>query len=628
MLGTLPPSSADPTSGRRLEGRVLGGRYLVGQMLGSGAMGHVHRAKHIELGRLCAVKVIREPRGGEDACGRELDEAIARFRVEAVAASRLDHANVLRVLDFGREPNDGVWFLVTEHLDGTDLVDVLGAEAPLALERIVTIARQICSALAHAHDRGVVHRDVKPENVRLVRGEDERGVPVEHAKLLDFGTAQIGDLPSQEIDRMVIGTPAYMSPEQASGEPVDGRSDVYACGVLLFEMATGRLPFERPSAIAIAAAQVECPAPSPSDFNPEIDPDLERIIARCLSKRPQDRLQSARELRDALDRICPHLDLKKTRDGITRIEGPAVAELEAGPRVGGHGALAVDAVERIATDFVARPATPARRARPPRRRRRRRAGRRAWLRAGSAIGPQDSGFMAAGVVPGARANVTPSAAPTATSFVAESNAGGAAQSSSEAPPTAPAEADRSPPGAPPEATARVDVATPSSGDGANAAAEAQSTRARRGPARVDASGARGRVGSVKVDAADHAVANATQDGPPRVGGDTKAAADSKAGDAKVSTADASQTAVDAKTPLDQPSNGAASGSETPKTLRPSKGGAASDDGPTAEPPKKIDLEPSHSGASLAPTKDAPSIGLGAETSLGAVAHPLDRIEVA
>jgi eukaryotic-like serine/threonine-protein kinase len=303
---------APPPSSRRLEGRLIAGRYRIGCLLGSGAMGRVYRAEHVELGRTCAIKVIRD-REGDDAQGEEAtrahEEAVSRFRVEALAVSRLDHPSLLRLLDFGRE-TDGLWYLVTEHLDGKDLVDVLTAEPILETPRIVSIMGELCSALQHAHDRGVIHRDVKPENVRLV-GRTEDGQVTEHVKLLDFGTAKLvsGAFDSDALERVVIGTPAYMSPEQAAGDAADARSDVYSCGVMLYEMATGHLPFERSSAMALAAAHIECRPPAPRIVRPDIDPELESIILWCLRKKAEERPQSARALREALERIVTRSDL-------------------------------------------------------------------------------------------------------------------------------------------------------------------------------------------------------------------------------------------------------------------------------------------------------------------------------
>ncbi|WP_437767344.1 protein kinase [Sorangium sp. So ce281] len=377
LRASAPLDAGLPSSERFLRGRLLGGRYLVEQMIGAGAMGRVYRARHLGLGRACAVKVIHErvaaPRAGgrashrlcttrvaasprgegaghrgssgvsERSCsdersrsgGARAGDAVLRFHVEALAASRLDHPNIVRVLDFGCEPvslhgalgasADGheaappsLWYLVTEHLDGEDLIDLLNAAPILPPERIASIMRQLCSALQHAHDAGVIHRDVKPENIRLVPRIDDDGAPFEQVKLLDFGTAKLlhGDrsgafggspllpVPDEDGGRLVIGTPAYMSPEQAAGQRVDARSDVYACGVLLFEMATGRLPFERPTPVALAAAHVESPPPRPSAIHPAFDPDLEALILQCLRKNPDDRPQSARALREALGYIA------------------------------------------------------------------------------------------------------------------------------------------------------------------------------------------------------------------------------------------------------------------------------------------------------------------------------------
>jgi len=325
--GATPHTPSPPST--RLEGRLLGGKYRVGPLLGSGAMGHVYRASHVELGRTCAVKVIR---GGHDDDAREVHDAVARFRVEALAASRLDHPNVLRVLDFGRDGTDGLWYLVTEHLSGEDLVDVLNVEPVLSTERSVAIARQIASALGHAHDRGVVHRDIKPENVRLVRAEADDGRVVESVKLLDFGTAKVDGETADDGtgEPLVVGTPAYMSPEQAAGADVDARSDLYSCGVLIFEMTTGRLPFERSSPIAQAAAHVECRPPAPSTINPSIDRELESIILWCLRKKPAERPQTARELREALDRVVSRSLARRPADALTptlrvpvsRVTGP------------------------------------------------------------------------------------------------------------------------------------------------------------------------------------------------------------------------------------------------------------------------------------------------------------------
>ncbi|XYI03478.1 serine/threonine-protein kinase [Sorangium sp. So ce1128] len=383
LRSSAPLDAGLPSSERFLRGRLLGGRYLVEQMIGAGAMGRVYRARHVGLGRACAVKIIREraasprargevshracttrgsaaprrmdldPRGSSGVSERSrtdersrsggalAGDAVRRFHVEALAASRLDHPNIVRVLDFGCEPAEALgagggsaappslWYLVTEHLDGEDLIDLLNAEPILPAERIVAIMRQLCAALQHAHDAGVIHRDVKPENIRLVPRVGDDGAPIEQVKLLDFGTAKLlhDDGPGalagaprlavldEDCGRLVIGTPAYMSPEQAAGQAVDARSDIYACGVLLFEMATGRLPFERPTPVALAAAHVDSPPPRPGALQPTIDPDLEALILQCLRKNPDERPQSARALREALAHIALRLARPAAEDG-------------------------------------------------------------------------------------------------------------------------------------------------------------------------------------------------------------------------------------------------------------------------------------------------------------------------
>jgi len=288
-------------------------------------MGYVYRAVHVPLGLPCAIKILRDAplsrgrRSRTDVHGRSArEDMVARFHIEARALSQLDHPNIVRLLDFGRDEEADLWFLAAEHLEGHDLTDALNnAEPALPVARIVALARQLCAALQHAHDAGVVHRDVKPDNLRLVprRGpEGQRDERHETLKLLDFGTARLiagaaaaagrigcDALLAEDLERPVIGTPAYMSPEQASGLEAGPLSDVYSCGVLLFEMATGRLPFEMPTSISLAAAHVECEPPPPRDANPEIDPDLEHIILWCLRKDPADRPPSARALGEALD---------------------------------------------------------------------------------------------------------------------------------------------------------------------------------------------------------------------------------------------------------------------------------------------------------------------------------------
>ena len=275
-----------------LLGSTLGGRYVIEALLGEGAMGRVYRACHVELPRRFALKIPF----GEVAAVSELR---ARFRLEAEAASRLDHANVVSVLDVG-ETDEGLLYLAMELVEGRELRSIVALEAPLEASRVAALARRLCRGLQHAHDAGMVHRDFKPENVIVV---DEMGVEV--PRITDFGLA----IPIAEPGRRltgdgaaIAGTPPYMSPEQLAGEPLDARSDLYALGVVLYEMLAGVPPHdgtpreiarkvmsERPPPLRGRTPGVEVPAP------------LERIVLRLLERRPADRYATATEVLAALD---------------------------------------------------------------------------------------------------------------------------------------------------------------------------------------------------------------------------------------------------------------------------------------------------------------------------------------
>ncbi len=260
-------------------------------------MGRVYRARQTLLDKVVAVKVLHTVLSA--------DERIqARFQREARAASRLSHPNSAQTLDFGVE-NDGVLYLVMEYLEGPDLHAVLHNGGPQPVERIVSVMSQVLGALAAAHDAGIVHRDLKPENILLVPRTGDDGIPVETVKVADFGIAKMVDDRPDGGGRLtdtglVPGTPAYMSPEQAAGKNVDGRSDLYACGVILFEMATGQLPFNAESSIAVVIKHISEAPPPPSSICPTVDRGLEVVILRCLAKDPGQRYGTARELRAAL----------------------------------------------------------------------------------------------------------------------------------------------------------------------------------------------------------------------------------------------------------------------------------------------------------------------------------------
>ncbi len=275
-------------------GRSLaGGKLRVEAAIASGGAGAVYRAAHRDLGRHVAVKLMKRDAG----LAPHLTEA---FQAEAQAMCRLDHPNLVRVFDFGVEP-DGLLYISMEYLEGISLEQLVTRLGRLSLERAVEIMLQVCAGLWHAHSRGVVHRDVKPSNVMLVTGHDDDGRPVEVVKLCDFGIAlQVGN---RDDDRRAVGTPEYMSPEQCKGAQLDGRSDVYACGVMLYELVTGRRPFDADSPEEFARQHLTIRPPPPSRFVPAMDPDFERVILCALEKAPEARQGSARELRQTLSEI-------------------------------------------------------------------------------------------------------------------------------------------------------------------------------------------------------------------------------------------------------------------------------------------------------------------------------------
>jgi serine/threonine-protein kinase len=266
----------------RMVGRTLGGRYRVLSRLGEGGMGTVYLCEHAVLGRRYAVKVLR----AELCSDPELGE---RFRNEAIAASRIGGDNVVDVLDFGE--SDGALYYVMEALDGRSLGAILAEQGPLEVPRTLDLLDQICRALAAAHARGVIHRDVKPDNIFVVRRHDGS----EQAKVIDFGISQVA--PPVGKDRItiagsIIGTPEYMAPEQAAGEPIDERADVYALGVLAYELLTGTLPIVALTPVATLVAHQTLAPVAPSRRRAGIPPEVDALVLRALAKRPADRPRS------------------------------------------------------------------------------------------------------------------------------------------------------------------------------------------------------------------------------------------------------------------------------------------------------------------------------------------------
>jgi serine/threonine protein kinase len=281
-----------------LIGRTLPGGYRVTHLVGVGGMGRVYCAEQVALGRTVAVKVVH-PHLADD------ELAAARFLNEARAASRLSHPNSVAIFDFGRT-DDGQPYIVMEYLRGRDLGRVAQGEGPLPLRRIVDILRQTLAALDEAHALGIIHRDLKPDNIVL---EPLRS-GLDFVKVVDFGLAKLikGDAlslagPSLSRPGLVCGTPEYMSPEQGRGDTLDGRSDLYSVGVLLFELLAGRVPFEAESITKTLLLQLTEPPPDPRDIAPEraIPAAFAELSLRALAKSREDRMQSARAFAEALD---------------------------------------------------------------------------------------------------------------------------------------------------------------------------------------------------------------------------------------------------------------------------------------------------------------------------------------
>jgi eukaryotic-like serine/threonine-protein kinase len=280
--------------------RVLADRYEIDTVLGQGGMARVFKGNDRVLNRTVAVKVL-SPQFAND------EQFVARFRREAQAAAALNHPNIVSVYDTGSQGE--VHYIVMEYVEGRTLRDIIRAEGPLLPERAMEIAEAVANALADAHEAGLVHRDIKPGNIMVTR-EGE-------VKVMDFGIARTttGDTLTQTAS--ILGTASYLSPEQAQGESVDARSDIYSVGCVLYEMLTAGAPFTGDSPVAIAYKHVrENPVP-PSRSNPDVSSALEAVVMKCMAKNPANRYQSAEELR---------ADLQRVRQGGAPLATPILAE--------------------------------------------------------------------------------------------------------------------------------------------------------------------------------------------------------------------------------------------------------------------------------------------------------------
>lgn len=275
-----------------LSGQHIDERYTIVRKAGSGSMGDVYEATHHSTGRRVAVKVLKAER-------MHLEVFRKRFIREARSAAMVRHPNVVEVLEVGQIA-DGPVFFAMEYLEGDDLRAILKREHRLTWHRVHTILLRLTSALAAAHDRGVIHRDIKPANVLLVRGPNAEPDTV---KLVDFGVAKLGmNMVTRDLTRNddIVGTALYMSPEQAMGEPSDARSDVYALGIMAYELVTGTVPFPGDDIFSIMSAQLKQPPKRLTEIIPSLPETAEAIILRALEKKPGNRFQTMTEFHEAL----------------------------------------------------------------------------------------------------------------------------------------------------------------------------------------------------------------------------------------------------------------------------------------------------------------------------------------
>lgn len=266
-----------------MNGTILGGRYELIEVIGEGGMAKVFKARCRILDRIVAVKILK------DEFSRD-KSFVEKFKTEALSAARITHPNIVNIYDVGQE-ND-IYYIVMEYVEGQTLKEVIRRQAPLPVDKAVDIAIMICDGIHHAHEKGIIHRDIKPHNILIT----EHGM----VKVADFGIARAMSNATITYGNNIVGSVHYISPEQAKGEPINRTTDIYSVGCVLFEMLTGKVPFDAESPITVALKHIHDEPPSLRDINSSVPANLEGIINKAIQKVPAQRYATAEEMRNAL----------------------------------------------------------------------------------------------------------------------------------------------------------------------------------------------------------------------------------------------------------------------------------------------------------------------------------------
>jgi eukaryotic-like serine/threonine-protein kinase len=319
-----------------MRGKIIDGRYVLGESLGSGGMGEVYLAHDGVLERDVALKVLRSQYAGDE-------EFAERFRREARSAASLSHPNIVQVYDRG-ETEDGTSYIAMEYVPGGTLKEQIGRRGPFGDRETAAVGAQIADALGAAHERGMIHRDIKPQNVLVTA--------LGNLKVTDFGIARAASAVTSSASGAIFGTAGYISPEQAMGEPVGPASDLYSLGVVLYEMLTGELPFTADNSIAVCMKHVNEPPRPPKLLNPNIPEGMNALVLMLLAKHPTDRYGSAMELLTDLERVRdglpPTLALQATTQPLAQAPHAALRRVDVARRRRTSWILAVAAVAMVA----------------------------------------------------------------------------------------------------------------------------------------------------------------------------------------------------------------------------------------------------------------------------------------